>query len=81
MRSIGRKFYWSNCYGQRYNYETKEVEDFSFTILGNYTPKRATNYAQRKYKDNTILICNVEIEEHYHKMPAEKFLQESERVY
>ena len=81
MRSIGRKFYWSKCSGQRYNYETEELEDFAIEILGNYTPKRATSYAQRKYKDNTILICNVEIEEHYHKMSAEKFLQESERVY
>ena len=81
MRSIGRKFYWSKCTGQRYNYETKELEDFSFTELGNYTPQRATKFAQRRFKDNTILICNVEIEEHYHKMSAEKFLQESERVY
>ena len=81
MRSIGRKFYWSNCVGQRYNYETKEMEDFSFTVLGNYTPQRATAYAQRNFKDNTIIIWNVEIEEHYHKMSAEKFLQESERVY
>ena len=81
MRSIGRKFYWSNCSGQRYNYETKEMEDFSFVVLGNYTPQRATGYAQRTFKDNTIIIWNVEIEEHYHKMSAEKFLQESERVY
>lgn len=81
MRSIGRAFYWSNCYGQRYNYETQEIEDFSFEVLGNYTPKRATGYAQKKFKDNTITIYNVEIEKHYHKMSAEKFLQESERVY
>lgn len=81
MRSIGRKFYWSNCSGQKYNYKTKEIEDFSFIVLGNYTPERATKYAQRFFKDNTILIWNVEIEEHYHKMSAEKFLQESERVY
>ena len=81
MRSIGRKFYWSKCNGQRYNYQTKEFEDFSFDVLGNYTEKRATKYAQRKYKDNSIVIFNVEIEEHYHKMSAEKFLQESERVY
>lgn len=81
MRSIGRTFYWSNCYGQKYNYETQEMEDISFTVLGNYTPQRATAYAQRKFKDNTIIIWNVEIEEHYHKMSAEKFLQESERIY
>ena len=42
MRSIGRTFYWSKCYGQRYNYQTKELEDFSFDVLGNYTEKRAT---------------------------------------
>lgn len=81
MRSIGRSFYWSNCNGQKYNYETDEFEDFSFTILGNYTPIRATNYARRKFKDSSIVITNVEIERHYHKMSAEKFLQESERVF
>lgn len=81
MRSIGRKFCWSNCSGMRYNYDTKEFEDFSCTILGNYTPMRATKYVQKNYKDETIIIFNVEIEEHYHKMSAEKFLQESERIY
>lgn len=81
MRSIGRKFYWSNCVGQRYNFETEEFEDFSITILGNYSPLRATRYAQKQYKDSSIIIFNVEIEEHYHKMSAEKFLEESERVY
>ena len=81
MRSIGRKFYWSKCSGQRYNYETQELEDFSFEVLGNYSPKRATKYAQRNFKDNTIIVYYVEIEEHYHKMSAEKFLEESERVY
>ena len=81
MKSIGRAFYWSNCDGQRYNYETKEIEDFSFRVLGNYTPQRATNYARKKFKDNTIIIYYVELEKHYHKMSAEKFLQESERIY
>lgn len=81
MKSIGRAFYWSKCTGHKYNYETGDFEDFSFTVLGNYTPQRATNYAQKKYKDSSILIVNVEIEKHYHKMSAEKFLQESERVY
>ena len=37
MKSIGRAFYWSNCIGQRYNYETDEFEDFSFEVLGNYS--------------------------------------------
>ena len=81
MRQIGRAFYWSNCIGQKYNYETEEFEDFSFQVLGNYTPQRATNYAHKKFKDSSIIILNVEIEKHYHKMTAEKFLQESERVY
>lgn len=81
MKAIGRAFYWSKCTGHKYNYETGDFEDFSFIVLGNYTPQRATNYAQKKYKDSSILIVNVEIEKHYHKMSAEKFLQESERVY
>ena len=81
MRSIGRAFYWSKCNGQRYNYETQEFEDFAFEVLGNYTPQRATRYAQKKYKDSSITIINVELEKHYHKMSAEKFLQESERIY
>ena len=81
MKAIGRAFYWSKCTGHKYNYETGDFEDFSFTVLGNYTPQRATNNAQKKYKDSSILIVNVEIEKHYHKMSAEKFLQESERVY
>ena len=81
MKAIGRAFYWSKCTGHKYNYETGDFEDFSFTVLGNYTPQRATNYAQKKYKDSSILIVKVEIEKHYHKMSAEKFLQESERVY
>lgn len=80
MRSIGRTFYWSNCEGQRYNFDTEEIEDFSFTVLGNYTAKRATKYARRKFNDDTIVIYYVEIESHYHKMSADKFLQYSERV-
>lgn len=81
MRNIGRTFYWSKCEGQKYNYETEEVEDFSYTVLGNFTPKRATSYLQRVFKDNTIIIYYVEIEKHYHTMSAEKFLNESERIY
>ena len=81
MRNIGRTFYWSKCEGQKYNYETEEVEDFSYTVLGNFTPKRATSHLQRVFKDNTIIIYYVEIEKHYHTMSAEKFLNESERIY
>lgn len=81
MRSIGRKFTWSKCSGQRYNYQTREMEDISFDVLGNYTEKRATNYARKFFNDDTIVIYYVELEQHYHKMSAEKFLQESERIY
>ena len=81
MRQIGRAFYWSNCYGHRYNYETKELEDFSFQVLGNYDEKRATRYARKKFEDNSIFIVRVEIEKHYHKISAEKFIEYSERVY
>lgn len=81
MRNIGRTFFWSKCDGQRYNYDTKEMEDFSCEFLGNYTPKRATKRAQREFKDNTIVIYYVETEAHYHTMSAEKFLEYSERVY
>ena len=81
MRSIGRKFVWSKCNGSRYNYQTEELEDFSFDVLGNYTAKRATSYARKFFNDTTIVVFNVEYEEHYHKMSAEKFLAESERVY
>ena len=81
MRSIARTFCWSNCYGQRYNYETKELEDFSFEVLGNYDERRATKYARRKFGDDSILIVKVEKEVHYHKMSAEKFIENSERVY
>ena len=81
MKHIGRKFNWSNCYGQKYNYDTKEFEDFSFQVLGNYTEKRATNFARKKYKDDSIIIYNVEIETHYHKVPVDVFLENSERVY
>lgn len=80
MRKIRRTFNWSKCYGQRYNFDTKEYEDFSFEVLGNYTEKRATNYARQKFKDSSILITNVEINSEVFAISPEDFIKYGERI-
>lgn len=81
MRKIGRTFILSKCYGQVFNPKTKEIDDFYFEVYGNYTPKRATVYANRKWKDDSILIFNVEQEKQYYKISVEDFIKHGERVY
>ncbi len=81
MRSIGRKIVTSKCNGQRYNYENEEGEDFYTEIYGMFTPQTATKYLQKKFGDSSILITNIEFEEHYYKMTLDNFINNSERVY
>lgn len=80
MRNIRRTFNLSKCDGVRFNYETKEYEDFYFEVAGNYTAKRATNYARRKFKDNSIQIVNVEIETEMYAISPENFIRYGERI-
>lgn len=81
MRKIGRTFILSKCNAQKFNSQTKEIEDFYFEVYGNYTPKRATIYANRKFKDDSILVFNVEQEKQYYKISVENFIKYGERVY
>ena len=80
MRKIRRTFNLSKCTGSKYNYDTQEMEDFYFEVYGNYTPRRATNFARKKYKDNTIQIFNVEIESSMYAISPEDFLKYGERI-
>ena len=70
----------SKCTGSRFNYETEEFEDFYFEVYGNYTAKRATNYARRHFKDNSIQIVNVEIASEMYAISLEDFLKYGERI-
>lgn len=80
MRKIRRTFNLSKCNGFRFNTETEEFEDFYFEVYGNYTTKRATNYARRLYKDYSIQIVNVEIESAMYAISPEAFLKYGERI-
>lgn len=80
MRKIRRTFNLSKCSGTRFNYETKEYEDFYYEVYGNYTPKRATNYARRIFKDNSIQIINVEIDSAMYAVSPDVFLTYGERI-
>lgn len=80
MRKIRRTFNLSKCTGSRFNYDTQEFEDFYFEVYGNYTSKRATNFARKKYKDNSIQITNVEIESSMYAISPEDFLKYGERI-
>jgi len=77
---VGRNISFSHCNGQRLVKETGEFVDYTIDILGNYTPERATRYAQRLEHDKTIIISNVEIEKHYYCMDMMKFIELSERT-
>lgn len=80
MRKIRRTINLSKCTGSRFNYETKEFEDIYFEVYGNYTAKRATNYARRHFKDNSIQIVNVEIASEMYAISLEDFLKYGERI-
>lgn len=81
MRSIGRKIVTCICNAQRFNSETKEMEDFTEEIYGMFTPSSASKYLQKMYSDSSILVNNIEFEEHYYKMPLETFMCNSEQIY
>lgn len=80
MRKIRRTFNLSKCTGSRFNYDTSEFEDFYFEVAGNYTAKRATNYARKIFKDNSIQIFNVEIESEMWAISPSDFLKYGERI-
>ncbi len=81
MRNIGRSFSVSKCEGQRYNYETQEIEDFYVELYGNFTPQRATNKLRKEYKDKTIQIFYVEQDKHYYTMTFDDFIKYGRKVY
>lgn len=81
MRSIGRKIVTTKCNGMRFNFELEENEDFYAETYGLLTEQSATKYFQKAYNDTSILITNVEFEEHYYKMDLETFIANSEKVY
>ena len=80
MRKIRRTFNLSKCSGSKFNYGTKEFEDFYIELPGNYTAKRATNFVRKKYKDNTIQIFDVEIQSEMWAISPEDFLKYGERI-
>lgn len=80
MRKTRRTFDLSKCSGQRYNFETKQYEDFYFEEYGNYTEERATRYAQKKFKDRSIVITNVEIDHQIWAISHEDFIKYGERI-
>lgn len=81
MRSIGRKIVTSKCSGQRFNKKLEELEDFYEEIYGMVTVQSATKYFQKSCGDSSIIITNVDFEEHYYKMSLDDFISNSERVY
>ena len=50
------------------------------TVEGNYSTKRATNYARKQFHDSTILITNVEIEQRMYAITPEDFIKYGERI-
>lgn len=80
MRKIRKKFSLSKCYGHRFNFDTHEYEDFNFEAYGNFTEKRATNFARKNFKDSTILITKVEIESQTYAISFDDFMAYSERI-
>ena len=80
MRKIRRTFNLSKCTGSKFNYDTQEFEDFYIELPGNYTAKRATNWARKKLKDNSIQIFYVEVESEMWAINPEDFLKYGERI-
>ena len=80
MRKIRRTINLSKCIGQKFNYDAKEFEDFYFEVRGNYTAKRATNYARRTFKDNSIQIFKVEIQTEMYAISVDDFIKYGERI-
>lgn len=80
MRKIRRTFNLSKCYGSKFDYGSKEFEDFYIELPGNYSAKRATNFVRKKLKDNSIQIVNVEIESEMWAISPEDFLKYGERI-
>lgn len=78
---VGRTVTISHCNGQAINKDRGDPEfvDFDFSVYGMYTPERATRYARRAFKDNSIIIFNVEHETGYYQMPLEEFMQTAVR--
>ena len=81
MKSIGRKIVKAKCNGQRFNIDTKEMEDFYEETYGILTPQSASKFFAKMYNDNSILITNIEFEEHYYKMSIDAFIENSEMLY
>lgn len=80
MRKIRHTYNLSKCSGQRYIFLTNEYEDVYFEVVGKYTPQRATNYARKIFKDNSIVITNVEIETEVYAISVEDFIKYGERI-
>lgn len=72
--TVTRRFTLSRCTGQRYNKTSREYEDYDATLIGRYTPERATRSIRRRSGDETVLILNVEEEQRTYSMSAEDFM-------
>lgn len=76
--TIGRTVTTTVCNGQMLNYATGEFEDFCETLVGEYTPIRATNYF-RRLVDNSITINNTEIFSDYYVMKTSDFIRQAKK--
>ena len=74
MKSIGRRITITQCHGQRLT-GTGEFCDFFATLIGDYTPERATRALRREFKDSSITINAVERESAYYKMRLDEFIK------
>lgn len=73
-KTVGRTITTSVCNGQMLNYATGEFEDYCETLVGEYTPQKATTYF-RRIVDDSITINNVEIFNDYYTMPTAEFVR------
>lgn len=64
----------SACNGQRVNPHTNEFEDYCASLIGDYTPGRASRALRKSTGDDTITILNVETETKKYAMDYETFL-------
>lgn len=60
---IGRSIVYTVCNGQQY--VNGEPQDFTDTLLGKWTAKRATKLLRRVHGDESITIFNTEIYKQY----------------
>lgn len=77
---VGRRIFVTHCVGVMFD-DNNDMHDVEYDIVGNITsPKRATNIIKKRMGIDRVLVKQVSVTSKFYSMPAQKFIENADKV-